>query len=236
MAKFTAVNNTNTPEITIADPPRVERSNYYDIGISRQITKPWQLSLDGFYKQSKNLIDEGQFGAAGDSLPVQLSAGNGIWRGVEHDLQAGRPFPLRKSFLGRNAGEGDPNSQQFLWDADELAFAQTHLIHLDHESEFTASAGISYAWTNDRVYLDFLYGSGLRSGFANTSTVPPYYPLNLGYEHIFRMEGKNAVTLRFDILNVLDERYEIRDGSGIGVAAPQFGQRRGFFVGLGYNF
>jgi hypothetical protein len=26
--------------------------------------------------------------------------------------------------------------------------------------------------------------------------------------------------------------YEIRDGSGIGVGAPQFGPRRGFFAGL----
>jgi hypothetical protein len=26
--------------------------------------------------------------------------------------------------------------------------------------------------------------------------------------------------------------YEIRDGTGIGVFAPQFGPRRGFFVGI----
>ena len=27
-------------------------------------------------------------------------------------------------------------------------------------------------------------------------------------------------------------KYEIRDGTGVGVGAPQFGARRGFFVGL----
>ena len=27
-------------------------------------------------------------------------------------------------------------------------------------------------------------------------------------------------------------KYEIRDGTGVGVGAPQFGPRRGFFVGL----
>ena len=29
-----------------------------------------------------------------------------------------------------------------------------------------------------------------------------------------------------------DAVYELRDGSGIGVFAPQFGARRGFYVGL----
>ena len=30
----------------------------------------------------------------------------------------------------------------------------------------------------------------------------------------------------------LKRKYEIRDGTGVGVGAPQFGARRGFFVGL----
>jgi outer membrane receptor protein involved in Fe transport len=40
------------------------------------------------------------------------------------------------------------------------------------------------------------------------------------------------ITLRFDVVNLFDKIYEIRDGSGIGVFAPQFGPRRGFFVGV----
>jgi hypothetical protein len=31
---------------------------------------------------------------------------------------------------------------------------------------------------------------------------------------------------------VLDQVYEIRDGSGIGVFAPQFGPRRAYMFGL----
>jgi hypothetical protein len=30
-------------------------------------------------------------------------------------------------------------------------------------------------------------------------------------------------TLRFDVVNLLDQVYELRDGTGIGVVAPQFG-------------
>jgi outer membrane receptor protein involved in Fe transport len=36
--------------------------------------------------------------------------------------------------------------------------------------------------------------------------------------------------VRFDVINVFDKVYQIRDG--IGVGAPQFGPRRGFFAGL----
>jgi hypothetical protein len=31
---------------------------------------------------------------------------------------------------------------------------------------------------------------------------------------------------------VFDTVYELRNGTGIGVFAPQFGPRRGFFLGL----
>ena len=44
--------------------PKVERSSYYDIGLSQQIGKPWTVNVDGFYKEAKNLVDLGQFGTA----------------------------------------------------------------------------------------------------------------------------------------------------------------------------
>jgi hypothetical protein len=40
------------------------------------------------------------------------------------------------------------------------------------------------------------------------------------------------LTMRFDVVNVLDTVYTIRNGTGIGVFAPQFGPRRGYFVGV----
>jgi outer membrane receptor protein involved in Fe transport len=43
---------------------------------------------------------------------------------------------------------------------------------------------------------------------------------------------RKPLTVRFTVVNVLDTVYEIRDGTGIGVFAPQYGPRRGFFVSL----
>ncbi len=132
----------------------------------------------------------------------------------------------------------DITSQQYLFDSDEFAYIEDHDVHLDHESDYTASAGASYNWTDDRVYIDFLYGSGLRSGFANTQKIASHYPVNVGYEHVFHMDSTthNTLNLRIDLVNVFDEKYEIRDGSGIGVGAAQFGERRGVFLGLAYHF
>ena len=51
--------------------------------------------------------------------------------------------------------------------------------------------------------------------------------------HAFDAPG---ITLRADIINLFDKVYEIRDGSGVGVGAPQYGPRRGVFVGVSKTF
>jgi outer membrane receptor protein involved in Fe transport len=77
------------------------------------------------------------------------------------------------------------------------------------------------------------YGSGLPTGFANSAFNQPYVTANLGIAHEFQVfPGAKPTTLRFDVVNLFDKIYELRDGSGIGVFAPQFGQRRGFYAGI----
>jgi len=60
---------------------------------------------------------------------------------------------------------------------------------------------------------------------VNFRSVPSYTQVNMG----FRTTSTRAANKRhaeFDVVNVFDKIYEIRDGSGIGVFAPQFGPRR----------
>lgn len=42
--------------------------------------------------------------------------------------------------------------------------------------------------------------------------------------------------MRADVTNLFDEVYELRDGSGIGVEAPQYGACRGVLFGASYDF
>jgi outer membrane receptor protein involved in Fe transport len=78
--------------------------------------------------------------------------------------------------------------------------------------------------------------SGLRSGFANTDYLPFYTQVNFGVSHEFQWSDAKPTTLRFDVINVFDTIHEIRDGSGIGVFAPQFGPRRAYYLGLAQKF
>jgi outer membrane receptor for ferrienterochelin and colicins len=55
---FTA---TSSPPLSPnAAPPQAEHANYYDAGVQQKVTHELTLGLDTYYKQSSNLIDEGQ--------------------------------------------------------------------------------------------------------------------------------------------------------------------------------
>jgi outer membrane receptor protein involved in Fe transport len=101
----------------------------------------------------------------------------------------------------------------------------------------TLSGGATYNWLGTNFSTDFLYGSGLRKDGVtpNGDSVPGYFTVNLGASHRFTEGVGQGFTVRFDVINVGDEKYEIRDGTGVGVGAPQFGARRGFFVGVSHS-
>jgi outer membrane receptor protein involved in Fe transport len=58
--------------------------------------------------------------------------------------------------------------------------------------------------------------------------------VNVGIEYTWniRAAGIRQLKFRFDCLNILDEPYELRNGTGVGIAAPAYGPRRGFYGGL----
>ena len=140
------------------------------------------------------------------------------------------------------------SSSQFLFGAEDLLYAQSHWIALDHDQEVTGSFGVSYHWDwTDRrlgIFVDSLYGSGLRRDqlladgrvVPNGGTVPPTYTINCGIEEAFQVGSKQWLKVRLDLVNLTDNIYEIRDGSGVGVNAAQYGMRRGVFGSLSYAF
>lgn len=77
----------------------------------------------------------------------------------------------------------------------------------------------------------------IRAGFANTNKLGPYYPVNLGIGHKFKkIGGAGDLTVRFDVLNLFDQVYVLNDGTGIGEGAVRYGNRRGFYGGVTYEF
>jgi len=68
--------------------------------------------------------------------------------------------------------------------------------------------------------------------------LPGYHPVNLGFEKTFHPypRSKYAISLRLDVTNIFDETYRLRDGSGSGIAASQYGARREFYAGISAPF
>jgi outer membrane cobalamin receptor len=237
VAKF--VNTTAAAEVTRADTPQAEQANYYDVGVQQKVSPHITLGVDTYYKQSHNLIDEGQFGAPIILTPFNYAQGKQY--GAEFTANYNQDALSAYLNLAYQSARGkDIDSAQFNFSQADLNYIAVHYIHLDHEQQITASGGISYLWMHTRYSADFLVGSGLRAdadlpdggSIPNGAHLPYYTQVNLGISHIFHFTESSTLTARFDVLNVLDKRYEIRDGTGVGVGAPQFGPRRGLFLGI----
>ncbi|MGC1305567.1 MAG: TonB-dependent receptor [Caulobacteraceae bacterium] len=243
VAKFN--NTTAASEVTQDTVPFAERQNYYDIGGEQKLMDGHlTLGIDVWYRKSTNLIDEGQFGA-----PIILTPFNyehGIIFGQEYTANYTQgPFTAYVNFTHERAQGKDIDSSQFNFSAADLAYISKNYIYLDHDQTYTGSAGGTYLFRDGviggtRVGFDMLYGSGLRSDqtLADGSTVPngahvgSYVTVNLTASHHFDLPLAGHVDVRFDVINVADKTYEIRDGTGVGVGAPQFGAGRGFFGGI----
>ncbi|HUJ16747.1 MAG TPA: TonB-dependent receptor [Nitrospirota bacterium] len=236
VAKFDGTTNAVDPslEVTAAIPVKSERYHYFDIGVNQDITPDLHVGVDAYYKIKKNVLDEGQFGPAMIFSPY--NGDKALVRGVEVTASYEKGgFALWGNAARSQATAKGLTSGQWQFSPEEVAYMQSNWYHLDHDQDWTASAGGSYKWGSTKVYADALYGSGLYSGFANETELPGYTTFNVGMTHIFKLSPGNDLKCRLDVTNVTDLKYEIRDGDGIGVFAPQYLPRRAIYVGISKN-
>jgi outer membrane receptor protein involved in Fe transport len=227
-------NTTQQPAVPLQDPVLPERSHVFDVGVVQKILPVPGLvvGIDGYYKLARDLLDDGQFGAAYVLSGFNYDRANNLGLELTTSYTNGN-FKIYGNLAWARQLGTDIVSNQYLFDPDRLAFIASHYIYTDHSQVLTASGGASYLWNGTRFSASMIYGSGLRSGFANTDHVPSYTQVNMGISHEYLFPGwTKPTTVRFDVVNVFDKIYEIRDGSGIGVFAPQFGPRRGFYFGV----
>jgi outer membrane cobalamin receptor len=230
---------TAAPTVNANSTVLPERSNYFDVGISQVVIPGLTLGVDAYYKLSHDLIDEGQFGA-----PIILTAfnyENGLQEGIEFTGSYDRgPWSVYGNAAVSRATGKNIVSAQFNFQPDELAFIADNFIHLDHDQKWTGSAGIAYTANRDsqhptRLSVAAIVQSGLR---ASTPTVPngialPVYGV-VNMSVVQRVASRTE--LRLDILNIGGDTYQIRNGTGVGVGAPQFGIRRTILAGLTQRF
>ena len=133
------------------------------------------------------------------------------------------------------------NSQQFLIANDDLGFNQGEASSLSTMNLCTRlRRGVSYEMERQPgLSSDLAFRIGLKVGFRERIvTSIPIFPSMSGTFTTFHPSRRDQIQLRFDIINLFDEVYQLlHDGTGIGASGgPQFGQRRTFLVGLAYQF
>jgi outer membrane receptor protein involved in Fe transport len=233
---------------------RAERANYYDLGLSQKVPQVPGLTLgvDGYYKTAQEQLDDGFFGQS-----LILSSFNytrGRVRGVEFTANYDKGGLSLYANVAYSVAQGEgAASAQYLWGDNAVAnYVNHNWVYLDHDQRVTGSFGAAYAWNepgrwSTRFVVDALYGTGLRQdgpglipgstdAIPNGSSVGAYYTLNFGVAERLRLTKKQSLVARLDIVNITDNIYPLRTGTGIGVNAAQYGERRGIFGSLSYLF
>jgi opacity protein-like surface antigen len=204
-----------------------------------------EVGANVYYKRAKDLVDDGQFGQALALTAFNYAKGENYGIELMARYRFGN-FTADTSWAFARQHASTVASNQSLFTQEDLAYIATHWINTDHEQNVTGSGRLSYRWTDTHTWLDgttasatMIYGSGLRTSnpgpaCPNCDHLPAYGQVNLGLSHEFAEAGWNAqaVTVRFDVVNVADTVYQIRNGTGIGVFASQYGPRRGYYMGV----
>jgi opacity protein-like surface antigen/outer membrane receptor protein involved in Fe transport len=197
-----------------------------------------------YYKWARDLLDDGQFGQAYTLTAFNYDKGENYGTELTLRFRYGG-FSADTSWAYALQHATQIVSNQTLFTPDDLAYIQTHWIYTDHAQWLTGSGRVAYRWSDTSTWLDgttasatFIYGSGLRATpvgvvCPNCGQLPSYWQFNTGLSHEFA-NGWNGlpVTVRFDVVNVGDYIYQIRNGTGVGVFASQYGPRRAYYFGI----
>jgi outer membrane receptor protein involved in Fe transport len=230
-------NTTQQQAITADDPVRPERATYFDVGVDQKLLPSLDAGLDAYYKRSTDTLDDGQFGQA--VVLDQFNYARGFSRGAELKLQYNQGgFRAYANVSDETTKAEDVVSNQYLiGDPVELAYLADHYAYASDAQTRTASAGSSYRWNNILVSVDGIFGSGLRTGFANEQHTPGYTQWNAAIaRYFYPWKNQQPLTLRLSAINLFNHSYLLRSGSGIGEFAPQYGPRRELFAEISQKF
>jgi outer membrane cobalamin receptor len=226
------------PPTLTGNAPGFETDDYYDVGLQWTL-EDLMIGIDGYWRDARNLIAEGSFGPA--HLDRVFSYDRAHIRGVELTTTYSRNalsawFNLA---LAQGRGRGISGNQYYFTPAQLVSLA-AHFAPLGLDQRYTASAGLSYHHGPLRLSGDMVYGSGLpqvrSGGIAASAHLPDHAQCNLAAVYrIASFEGR-PLDMRMDITNVFDAHYILRDAGAPGSGLPQWGPRRGLFVGIEQAF
>jgi outer membrane receptor protein involved in Fe transport len=215
------------------DKIKAERTHYYDLGLSHKIDKNLTVTIDTYYKDVDNLLDEGQFGSSLIYSPFnyRVAKAHGAEFTLDYQKDKLRAFA---NFSAQKMKAKDIISSQYMHENDELEYIASKFVHVDHDQSYTSAFGTSYDYRGYLMSADALFGSGLRKGFANENKNKSHWQFNSAISKDWAKFGN--LQTRIAVVNLFNNRYQIRDGSGIGIGAPQYQVGRSFYLTTSKSF
>jgi outer membrane receptor protein involved in Fe transport len=219
--------------------PLAERSDYYDIGVSQQLGEHLTLGLDAYDRRVARLQDEGQFGAA--YIYSTFNYRRGHIRGLEFSADySNGPFSAYFNAALQQGHRHRGHHQPVQPRPGSAGLCGRPLDPPRPRPEADVVGWLSYAFAgHNRIGANYVFGSGLRSdieGVPNGGELPSYLQVNLSAGHDFNADSGHPLHVQLAVINALDRSYQLRDGGGVGVFAPQWGPRRGAYLSLQQDF
>jgi outer membrane cobalamin receptor len=227
-------------EDLLSDGSRVrgETDDYVDAGVEQKLGE-LTIGIDAYSRSAHNLIQERELGAS--RIVTSYNLGRARLRGIEltSTYSAGSLSLWANLAVAKGTGRRI-GSDKADFTAAQLAYLGPQEVPLDLDQRLTASGGASYRLGRLRLSGDILYGSGTRrtapGGSPNGARLPAHAQVDLAAVYHATGLWRRPADLRLDVTNLLDRRYALCDGTALGGGAPEWGPRRGVFVGIEQSF
>lgn len=206
---------------------KAEKDDYYEAGIAQQFLGTQVAALNVYYKNATNLLDDAQLLNTAIAQPYNYAQG----------YSAGLEFSVRGKLnedwsefanysYGISQGKG-VSGGIFALKAGEMPGPGYQF--LDHVQLHTVSSGLTYAKNNFWGTVQGLYGSGLRTGPANSRNLPGHFTMDftVGYQFKGKDFWSNWRT-SLDVLNAFDNVYPITIANGFN--GSHYAAGREFFI------
>ena len=207
---------------------KAEKDDYYEGGVSQQIGASQVATLNYYYKDAINMLDDTQLANTSIAQPYNFT----------HGYATGLEFSITGEFAAHwseffNYSYEDARGQGI--NGGYFAFGSPDpnapYQFLDHCQLNTANAGVTYK--NEKLWatVQGLYGSGLRTGPNNTLSLPSHTTFDATVGYI--LNGDSWVSkwkVSGDVTNILDNPYPITVNNGYN--GSHYAAGREFFVRL----
>src|SRR5664279_6036877 len=123
-------NTTQQPAVLANDPVLPERSSVFDVGIDQKIyaIPGLEVGIDAYYKSARDLLDDGQFGAAYVLTAFNYDRAENMGLELKSSYSSGN-FRIYGNLAWAKQIATNIVSNQFLFAPDELAYIASHSIY-----------------------------------------------------------------------------------------------------------